>query len=283
MAEEHELDSTFWKNPKEWFGSTNAQQIAVLYFALTFINAAIGGLMALLIRTELWTYEASFFQTAAEYNSAFTLHGSAMIFLVIVPLGAGFGNLLVPRMVAADNNDMYWPRWNNIAFWLLPLGSWLMWTSGAQGAWTVYPPLSLSIPGIDGWIAGLVLVGTSSTIGGINFILTIWKGRAPYIKWSDLDLFVWATLFTSFLAFLATPVLTVALVMVLMDRNFGTFFFDGSLGNPVMFQHIFWFYSHPAVYIMVVPAFGLVSHLISKYARRPIFGYSAMVGSMGAI
>jgi heme/copper-type cytochrome/quinol oxidase subunit 1/heme/copper-type cytochrome/quinol oxidase subunit 3 len=281
---EHHAGS-LWRDWKRIFGTTNAQELGKLYFVATFINALIGGLFALLIRIELWTPEDDYFENGIEYGSAFTLHGTGMIFLVVVPLGAGFANLLLPRMVAADNNDMYWPKWNNVAFWLLPVGSILIWLSGAAGAWTGYPPLSVSgtVPGIDMWIAGLVFAGTSSTIGALNFTLTIWKGRAPYVEWMKLDLFVWGTLLTSLLVILATPVLTTALIMILFDRNYGTSFFSGSVGNPVLYQHVFWFYSHPAVYIMVLPAFGLISGIISKFSRRPVFGYTGMVAAMAGI
>ncbi|MFV2014977.1 MAG: cbb3-type cytochrome c oxidase subunit I, partial [Candidatus Heimdallarchaeota archaeon] len=282
-TEQHNIIS-FWKNPKQMLGTTSATELGKLYFLTTLINLAIGGLYAMLIRIELWTPEGDLFADANDYNTAFTIHGTAMIFLVVVPLGAGFANYLLPRMVAADNNDMYWPRWNQVAFWMLPLGSVFIWLSQARGGWTAYPPLSTLISplsgGIDMWIVGLVFAGTSSTIGAINFILTVWKGRAPYVKWMQLDLFVWGTLLTSLLVLIATPVLTTALVMVLLDRNFGTSFFDASLSDPSMYQHIFWFYSHPAVYIMVLPAFGLISGILAKFARRPIFGYKGMVGAM---
>jgi heme/copper-type cytochrome/quinol oxidase subunit 1 len=284
MTETIKSENSFWKSPKRILGTTNAQELGKLYFVLALINASIAGLYAVYIRLELWTYDGgNIYKTATDYNAAFTIHGTAMIFLVIVPFGAGFGNYLIPRMVAADNNDMYWPKWNNIAFWMLPMGSLLIFFSQAPIGWTAYPPLSVFMPGVDMWISGLVLAGTSSTIGALNFILTIWKGRAPYVKWRKLDLFVWGTLLTSILIIIATPVLTVALTMVLFDRNFGTVFFDGSLSDPIIYQHIFWFYSHPAVYIMVLPSFGLVSGLIAKFARKEIFGYDSMIVAMSGI
>lgn len=285
-AKEHHQEDSFWTSPKRIFGTTNAREIGLLYFVVAFINAAIAGTYALIIRTELWTPVADVLgdSTAADaYNVSFTLHGTGMIFLVIVPLGAGFGNYLIPRMVAADNNDMYWPKWNNVAFWMLPIGSFFIWFSQAAIGWTAYPPLSTIVSGVDIWIVGLVFAGTSSSIGGINFILTIWKGKAPYVKWMQMDLFVWAILFTSFLVLLATPVLTSALVMILLDRNFGFHFFSRSLSSPTIYQHIFWFYSHPAVYIMVLPAFGLISSIIAKFSRNKVFGYTSMVTAMAAI
>lgn len=290
MMQEHISPLEVFKKPKTIFGTTNARELGLLYFAASFINLLIGGLYALFIRTELWTPNPDFFSNVGAYNSAatnynvaFTIHGTGMIFLTVVPLGAGFGNYLIPRMVAADNNDMYWPKWNNVAFWMLPIGSIFIWFSQAPIGWTAYPPLSIFSPGVDMWITGLVFAGTSSTIGAINFVLTIWKGKAPYVKWMKMDLFVWGTLFTSFLVIIATPVLTSALVMVLIDRNFNGAFFSQSLSNPTLYQHIFWFYSHPAVYIMVLPAFGLISTVIAKFSRTEIFGYPSMVIAMAAI
>ncbi len=276
-------DGNFFRSPKRMLGTTNAAELGLLYFATAFINLLIAGTYALLIRTELWTPDPIYFDTAKDYNVAFTIHGTGMIFLVVVPLGAGFGNYLVPKMVAADNNDMYWPKWNNVAFWMLPIASVFIWFSQAPIGWTAYPPLSILMPGVDMWIVGLVFAGTSSSIGAINFVLTIWKGRAPYVKWMSMDLFVWGTLFTSFLVIIATPVLTAALVMILLDRNFNTVFFSESLSNPILYQHVFWFYSHPAVYIMVLPAFGLISTVIAKFSRTQVFGYSSMVIAMAGI
>jgi len=270
-------------------GSTDAQEIGLMYFVLSFINASFAGLYALLIRFELWTPEANYFDGGADYGATFTLHGTVMVFLVIVPLGAGMGNYLIPRLVAATNADMYWPKWNNVAFWMLPIASLFVWMSQAPIGWTAYTPLSVSTgePGIDLWILGLVMSGISSTIGSINFVLTIWKGRDPTIGWMDLDLFVWGTFITSILLILSTPSIVIAIVMVFFDRNLNTaFFYNPSAGGPtapIMYQHLFWFFSHPEVYVMVMPAFGLISILISKYARRKIFGYQGMVGAFIAI
>jgi len=283
---EEEHTRPFWLDPKRMLTTTNAQDIGFLYLGLTFLNAAIAGFYALLMRTELWTPGKGpvFFQTR-NYNSAFTMHGSAMFFLVVVPMAAGFGNYLVPRMVASDNDDMYWPKWNNAAFYILLMGSILMWWSQAPIAWTAYTPLTVKLPepGIGAWVLGLILVGMSSTIGSFNFIMTIWKGRSPEVGWMDMDLFVWSILLYSLLLFLATPVLTVALIFVLFDRYFGTNFYDPNVSTPIMYQHLFWFFSHPEVYILVLPAMGIVSHLIKRFSRKEIFGYLSMVASMSMI
>ena len=276
---------SIWKSPKTILGTTDAVQIGYLYFIMAFLNAGFSGLYALLIRLELWTPEASYFNNGVEYSSAFTLHGTVMVFLVIVPLGAGMGNYLIPRMVAAINADMYWPKWNNVAFWMLPIGSIFVWISQAPIGWTAYAPLSVTTgePGIDLWIFGLIISGISSTIGSINFILTIWKGRDPKLGWMDLDLFVWGTLITSILLLLTTPSIVLAIVMIFFDRNLSTaFFFNPAAGGPtapIMYQHLFWFFSHPEVYVMVMPAFGLISLLIGKFARTKIFGYQGMVAA----
>lgn len=282
MAVDHHSGS-FWTSPKRILGTTNAQEIGLLYFVASIINIAIAGGYALLIRLELWDPLPSFFKTPIEYNTAFTLHGTAMVFLVIVPLGAGFGNLLIPRMVASVNNDMYWPKWNNFAFWLIPFGSILIWSSQAYAGWTAYAPLSVVTEGVDLWILGLVVIGISSTIGSLNFILTIWKGKAPYVKWFKMDMFVWGTLFTSILLLLTTPVITIALFMVFMDRNLNTHFFDPNYSNPVIYQHLFWFFAHPEVYVLLLPAASMVTMFISKFSGREVFGYRSILGAMFSI
>ncbi len=274
---------SFWASPKRIFGTTNAQEIGLLYFVSSLINMAIAGMYALMIRVELWDPNPSMFGDSISYNTAFTLHGTAMVFLVIVPLGAGFGNLLIPRMVASVNADMYWPKWNNFAFWLIPFGSILIWSSQAYAGWTAYAPLSLITAGIDLWILGLVLIGVSSSIGSLNFILTIWKGKPDYVEWFKMDMFVWGTLFTSILLLLTTPVISIALFMVFMDRNMGTNFYNADYGNPVMYQHLFWFFAHPEVYVLLLPAASMTTMFIAKFSRRPVFGYKTMMAAMFSI
>ncbi|MDH5403326.1 MAG: cbb3-type cytochrome c oxidase subunit I, partial [Candidatus Heimdallarchaeota archaeon] len=221
---------------------------------------------------------------ASDYNTAFSLHGSGMIFLVIVQFGGAFANYLLPRMTASLNDDMYWPKWNNIAFWMLPMASFLFWGSGFNGSWTAYPPLSVTLSTTSTWILSLVIIGISGTISSLNYFMTIWKGRAPYLKWKDLDLFVWGTFLTSILLILSTPSIVIALILIVFDAEFGTNFYynvdDKMLGSPVMYQHLFWFFAHPEVYVLVLPAFGLISHIISKFSRNKIFGYNGMVAAM---
>lgn len=281
--EQHPNQGMFWLNPKRIFGTTNAREIGLLYFVLSIVNMAVAGFYALLIRIELWDPSPSFFGEAVEYNTAFTLHGTAMVFLVIVPLGAGFGNLLIPRMVAAVNNDMYWPKWNNVAFWMLPTASILVWGSQAYAGWTGYPPLALSVQGVDIWVLGLFFIGVSSSIGSLNFILTIWKGRAPYVEWFKQDMFVWGTLFTSILLLLTTPVISIALLMVFADRNLDTQFYNPDYSDPVIYQHLFWFFAHPEVYVLLLPAASLITVMIGKFSQREIFGYKTMLAAMFSI
>ncbi len=213
------------------------------------------------------------------------MHASFMLFLFIIPILAGFGNYAVPLQIGAP--DMAFPRINALSFWLLPLGGLLM-ASGflasggaAASGWTEYPPLSgpkYNGTGTDLWIMGLTLIGTSSILGSINFLVTIFKMRAPGMTLFRMPILVWTVLVTSVLVLMATPVLTGALIMLFIDRNYGGAFFDviGG-GNVVLYQNVFWFYSHPAVYIMVLPAMGIVSEVLPVFSRKPLFGYKAFV------
>ena len=231
--------------------------------------------------------------TTDAYLQLFTMHASVMIFLVIIPmLVGGFGNFLIPLMIGA--RDMAFPKLNMLAFWLAaPAGAILLlsfWTPGgaAGGGWTSYPPLSETAysgqVGTTLWIAAVGLVGFSSVIGALNYITTILNMRAPGMTMFRMPLTVWAMLITSILALLATPVLTASMVLLLLDRTLGTYFFISSMGGqPLMFQHLFWFYSHPAVYIMILPAMGVVSDILACHARKPIFGYKPMIYAMATI
>jgi cytochrome c oxidase subunit 1 len=222
------------------------------------------------------------------YNQFMTLHGTIMIFLWIVPAGAAFANYLIPLMIGAE--DMAFPRLNAVAFWLTPPGGILLISSffvGApQSGWTSYPPLSL-ISGKWGeeiWILSVLLVGTSSILGAINFVTTILKMRMPQMDLHSMPLFCWAMLATSSLILLSTPVLAAALILLSFDLIAGTSFFNPTGGgDPVVYQHLFWFYSHPAVYIMILPFFGVISEVIPVHARKPIFGYRAIAYSSLAI
>ena len=249
----------------------------------------IGGALAGAIRTELVS-PISDFMPRDVYNQVLTLHGTVMIFLWIVPVVNGaFGNYLIPFYVGA--RDMAFPRLNAVAFWLIPPAGLLLISSyfitgAAQSGWTAYPPLSLTTPasGQIIWILSVLLLGGSSIFGGINFIATILKLRRPGLKLMQLPMYCWAMLGTSILVVLSTPVLAGTLIMLSFDIVAHTGFFNPGLGgNVVVYQHLFWFYSHPAVYIMVLPAFGLVSEILPIHCRKPLFGYTTMVYSIMAI
>src|SRR6266487_2907842 len=202
---------------------------------------------------------------------------TTMIFLVAIPILAGFGNLMVPPLIGAK--DMAFPRINALSFWLIPAAGVIMWLGAANIGWTGYTPLSVYDPskGVDTWIVGLQLLGISSTAGAINFLVTIFRHRAPGITFRNLSLFVWSILVTQSLVLLATPVLAAGLFVLLLDRHGITAFLSPTMGgDPIMWQHLFWFYSHPAVYIMILPAMGIISEVIPRMSHKPIFGYKAI-------
>ncbi len=262
---------------------TDHKVIGIQYLVTAFLFFFIGGAFAEVLRTELATPDPDFVSPEL-YNQFMTMHGTIMIFLWIVPVGAGFANYLIPLMIGAE--DMAFPRLNAVAFWLNPPGGLLLLSSffvGApQSGWTSYPPLSL-ISGKWGeelWILSLLLIGTSSILGSINFITTILKMRIPEMDLYSMPLFCWAMLATSTLVLLSTPVLASALVLLSFDLIAGTSFFNpAGGGDPVVYQHMFWFYSHPAVYIMILPFFGTISEILPVHARKPIFGYRAIAYS----
>jgi cytochrome c oxidase subunit 1 len=268
--------------------NTDHKVIGIQYFVTGFLFYLIGGVLAEGIRTELATPDPDFVDPSF-YNSMFTLHGTIMIFLWIVPAGTGaFANYLIPLMIGA--RDMAFPRLNAVAFWILPPAGVLLLMSffvgPAQAGWTSYPPLSL-ISGKAGegiWIMSLLLIGTSSILGGINFVTTILKMRVPSMSMMEMPLFCWAMLAASALILISTPVLAGALILLSFDLLAGTAFFNpAGGGQPVVYQHMFWFYSHPAVYIMVLPFFGVISEVIPVHSRKPIFGYGAIAYSSLAI
>lgn len=244
--------------------------------------------MAVAMRAELYTPDSDLLDPNL-YNAFLTNHGTIMIFFWVVPAAiGGFGNYLIPLMIGA--RDMAFPKLNAIAFWLVPpagallLGSFFF--GGAQSGWTSYPPLSLITANTaqSMWILSIILVGTSSILGSVNFIITIFKMRVPSMRWDQMPLFCWAILATSLLALFSTPVLAAGLTLLLFDINFGTSFFRPDAGgNVVVYQHLFWFYSHPAVYLMILPIFGIMSEVIPVHARKPIFGYKAIAYSSLAI
>jgi len=272
-----------------WLTTTDHKKIGILYLYTTFVFFLLGGVEALLLRVQLGAPDNTFL-TPQIYNEVFTMHGTTMIFLFVIPIMAGFANYVLPLMIGA--RDMAFPRLNAWSYWMLLFGGMVLYGSlffaPPEAGWTSYPPLSsvayLPNHGIDAWIIALHIVGLSSILGAINFIATLNNMRAPGMGWSRLPLFGWTILTYSFLVVIASPVLAASLAMLLIDRNFGGTFFDPTQnGSALLWQHAFWFYSHPAVYIMVLPAFGIVSEVLPVFARKPIFGYKAIAASTVAI
>jgi cytochrome c oxidase subunit I len=282
--------ATYRSNLYEWVTTTDHKKIGILYVINSFVFFFIGGLLALGVRTQL-AVPANTLISAEVYNQLFTMHASLMLFLFVIPMLAGFGNYAVPLMIGAP--DMAFPRINALSFWMLPLAGIIMLTGflvpggAAAAGWTSYAPLTekaYSGTGTDLWLMAVLLIGTSSILGGVNFLVTIFKMRAPGMTMFRMPIMAWTVLVTSVLVVLATPVLASALIMLFIDRNYGGSFFNTALGgNAVLWQNVFWFYSHPAVYIMILPAMGIVSEVLPVFSRKPLFGYKAFVFATAAI
>jgi cytochrome c oxidase subunit I len=269
----------------DWVATVDHKKIGIMYMVTAFVFFLVGGIEALLIRIQLGAPDNTFL-TPEKYNQLFTMHGTTMIFLFVVPMMAGFGNYFVPLMIGA--RDMAFPRLNALSYWLFLFGAIVLYVSlffnPPEAGWTSYAPLSSLAyspsSGIDAWIFMIHLTGLSSLLGAINFYVTIANMRAPGMGWGRLPLFVWAILTFSVLLILALPTIAAAVTMLLTDRHFGTHFFDPSQGgSPLLWQHLFWFFGHPEVYIMILPGFGIISEVLPVFSRKPIFGYKAIAAA----
>jgi cytochrome c oxidase subunit 1 len=276
----------FWS----WISTVDHKRIGILYGVTAFLFFIVGGVEALLIRTQLAEPNGTIL-SAQEYNQLFTMHGTTMIFLVIMPLASAFGNYLVPLLIGA--RDVAFPRLNAFGFWVFLAGGLIIYSSfllgGApDGGWFGYAPQTIGRfspgNGIDFWLVGLIVTGIGSLTAAANFIVTTLNLRAPGMTLMRMPVFAWMNLVTSFLLLFAVPIITVALFELYFDRNFGSNFFNANIGgDPVLWQHLFWLFGHPEVYILILPAMGIVSEVLPVFSRKPLFGYSVVVFSGIAI
>ncbi len=279
-----------------WLTTVDHKKIGIMYVVTALFFFILSGILALVIRWELAAPGADILQGAGGpdlYNQIFTMHGTAMIFLFVIPVLVGLGNYLVPLQIGA--RDMAFPQLNALSYWLYLFAGLFMYSSflmpfgAAATGWTAYPPLSANTtltPGrsVEMWVLGLQLLGASSLMGAVNFITTILNMRAPGMTLWKIPVFTWTVLVTAFMILIATPMLSGALMLLLLDRTLGTQFFAVATGgDPLLWQHMFWFYSHPAVYIMILPAMGVISEVLPVFSRKPLFGYRAIVWSSIAI
>jgi len=273
----------------EWLTTTDHKKIGTLYFVAGMFFLGVGGIMAMMIRIQL-SVPGNDFLTQDQYNQFFTLHGTTMIFLAAMPLINGFANWMVPLQIGAP--DLALPRINAMSFWLQPVAALLIFTgvfsgSGADTGWTGYAPYVVSETahmGTTMWVAGQIMLVASSTLTGINFLTTIAVMRAPGMGWLQMPLFTWSILIANLMLFLSIPAFGIGLIQVYLDRVIGTAFYDVSAGgDPLLWSHLFWYFGHPEVYVVIVPAFGVISEVIATSARRSIFGYRSMVYAMAGI
>ncbi len=286
VAHRAEREAHGWTS---WITTTDHKRIGIMYMVTTFVFFCLGGIEALMIRLQLGAPNNTLV-TPQVYNQLFTMHGTTMIFLFVVPMMAGLANYFLPLMIGA--RDMAYPRLNALSYWLLLAGGIVFYASifwnPPEAGWTSYVPLSNAVyspgGGQDAWIYLIHLTGLSSILGAVNFYATVANMRARGMSWGRLPLFVWAILTYSILIIFAMPVIAAAVTMLLTDRHFGTHFYDPAQGgSPLLWQNLFWFFGHPEVYIMVLPGFGLVSEILPVFARKPIFGYKAIAASTVAI
>lgn len=285
----HHTKPSLGMRAKRWLFTTNHKDIGTLYLWFSFVALLIAGVMSLIMRAELAAPGIQFMQPEF-YNSMVTLHGLIMVFGALMPALAGFANWQIPMMIGAA--DMAFPRLNNWSFWLLPFATIVLLSSlfvqggGPSGGWTFYPPLSTTYgkPSIDYLIFSVHMLGLSSILAAINIIATIMSMRAPKMTYMKMPIFVWGWFITAYILLAIMPVLAGTVTMMLTDRHFGTSFFDAAGGgDPILFQHIFWFFGHPEVYVLILPAFGIISEIIPTFSRKPLFGRNSMIYAVACI